>query len=314
MSLVFLFGELPEQIQGLCFQFICCSILNSRSRKLSIDEIEAIFEETDEIKEMMEKGGLEIEAEETDLDVLLDSCGILATRPTEVLNTLVQTRKTKSLDMLHFLALEAQERESKGIPTKPKSPRMPLRTMKDNLVAASMTRSLDFDDLKPHRRVVREGFSGEQIKMGLPAFQEVLNQDSVDSSSVSSESDGEAITKPSEKPCHIHFTIGTSENSGLVENGLEAKFERPSEFEVDQVPEIKTTLDDGEDSVPKGERNDRMNVTGDANGPATLTATDITAETERREEEDAFVVIPNESEKQKRSTALFHPSMKMSLR
>ena len=263
---------------------------------------------------MMEKGGLEIEAEETDLDVLLDSCGILATRPTEVLNTLVQKRKTKSLDMLHFLALEAQERECKGIPAKPKSPRMPLRTMKDNLVAASMTRSLDFDDLKPHRRVVSEGFSGKQIKIGLPAFQEVFNQDSMERSSVSSESDGETITKPSEKPGDIHFTIGTSENSGLVENGSEDKFERSSGFKVDQVPEIKTIPGDAEDSVQKGEGSDRVNIVDDANGPATLAATEITAETDRREEEDTFMVIPNGSEKQKRSTALFHPSMKMSLR
>ena len=169
---------------------------------------------------MIEKGGLEIEAEETDLDVLLDSCGILATRPTEVLNTLVQTRKGKSLDMLHLLASEAQERDPKEISAKPKSPRMPLRTMKDNLVAASMTRSLDFDDLKPHRRVVSEGFSGKQIKVALPAFEEVLNQELTESSSVSSESDGEAVTEPSEKPGDTHFTIGTGENNGLIENGF----------------------------------------------------------------------------------------------
>ena len=64
----------------------------------------------------------------------------------------------------------------------------------------------------------------------------------------------------------------------------------------------------------KGEGSDRVNIVDDANGPATLAATEITAETDRREEEDTFIVIPNGSEKQKRSTALFHPSMKMSLR
>ena len=300
-----------ERIQELYFQLIYSGIKTCRSRKLSIDEIEAIFEETDEIKEMIEKGGLEIEAEETDLDVLLDSCGILATRPTEVLNTLVQTRKTKSLDMLHLLALEAHERDPKGISAKPKSTRMPLRTMKDNLVAASMTRSLDFDDLKPQRRVVSEGFSGKQIKVALPAFQEVLNQEPTESSSVSSESDGESITNPNEKPGDIHSALGTSENNGLMENGLEAKYERSGKFEADQLPEIKP--DDAEDSTQKGEEKNRMNIVDDSSEPATFTATEITTETERREE-DAFVDIPHESEKQKRSTALFHPSMKMSLR
>ena len=297
-----------ERIQD---QLINYWIVTYRSRKLSIDEIEAIFEETDEIKEMIEKGGLEIEAEETDLDVLLDSCGILATRPTEVLNTLVQTRKAKSLDMLHLLALEAQERYPKEISAKPKSPRMPLRTMKDNLVAASMTRSLDFDDLKPHRRVVSEGFSGKQIKVALPAFEEVLNQELTESSSVSSDSDGETVTEPSEKPGDTYFAIGTGENNGLMENGLEAKYEHSGEFKADQVPEIKP--DNAEDSIQKGEEKNGMNIVDDASGSATLTATEITTETERREEEDAFI-IPDESEKQKRSTALFHPSMKMSLR
>ena len=94
--------------------------------------------------------------------------------------------------------------------------------------------------------------------------------------------------------------------------GLEAKYEHSGELKADQVPEIKP--DNAEDSIQKGEEKNRMNIVDDASGPATLTATEITAETERREEEEDAFIIPDESEKQKRSTALFHPSMKMSLR
>ena len=282
----------------------CC-----RSRKLSIDEIEAIFEETDEIKKMIEKDELEIEAEETDLDVLLDSCGILATRPTQVLNTLVQTRKTKSLDMLHLLSLEGQQ-EINGISSKSKSPKMPLRTMKDNVVAASMTRSLDFDDLKPNRRVVSEGFSNKQVKVGLPAFQEVLHQESMETSSISSDSDLETAVKPCETGDNldkVKFTIVVVDETSQLNNMVEAAEEVP--IERSQTDQQDTT----EDTSQNTEEKEAVN---DANAAAaTLTTTDTTAE-EKGEEDDEFDIIlgDDNSNKQKRSMALFHPSMKMSLR
>ena len=253
---------------------------------------------------MIETGGLEIEAEETDLDVLLDSCGILATRPTEVLNTLVHNRKAKSLDMLHLLV---QEKDSEGISTKQKSPRMPLRTMKDNIVGSSMTRSLDFDDLKPRKKVVGERFGGKQIHVGLPAFKEVLSQELVDNSSVSSESDGDVFAKINEEASEVDFTVGTSENVS-IENSVSTEGQKLEENHVSN---------NSEEFNHKGEKKgegDIKNIDNVENRSENLIEIALHTDSERREEEDQFVTIPDESGKQKRSTALFHPSMKMSLR
>ena len=261
---------------------------------------------------MIEKDELEIEAEENDLDVLLDSCGILATRPTQVLNTLVQTRKTKSLDMVHLLSLEGQQ-EINGISSKSKSPKMPLRTMKDNVVAASMTRSLDFDDLKPNRRVVSDGFSGKQVKVGLPAFQEVLHQESVESSSISSDSDVETAVKPCETGDNLNkvkFTIVVGDQTSQLNDTVETAEEVPNE--QSQTDQEETTKDTSQNTEEKEAVNDGN---ADNAGAATLTTTHMIAE-EKGEEDDKFEIIPGDDDpnKQKRSMALFQPCMKMSLR
>ena len=258
---------------------------------------------------MIEKHELEIEAEETDLDVLLDSCGILATRPTQLLNTIVQTRKTKSLNMMHLLSLEGQQQEDNGISTKEKPPKMPLRTMKDNVVTASMTRSLDFDDLKPNRRVISGGFSGKEVKVGLPAFEEVLYQESMENSSMSSDSDVEVVAKPSEtseKSNNVKFTINVSDETSQFENKVKTIEVFPGESTAEQSQsDLQETVGTSHNAEEKRADNEY--------GAAVLTTTDITTESEEKQKEnDEFEIIPDP--KQKPSMALFHPSMKMSLR
>ncbi len=253
-----------------------------------MDEIEAIFEETDVIKEMIEKEELEIEAEETDLDVLLDSCGILATSPSHVLNTLVQTKKSKSLDMMHQLEPETHKQKAGHGGARPRSPKVPLRTVKDNVVGASMTRSLDFDDFQATKAVLGDSLSGKQIKFGLPTYKEMLLLETAETSSVSSDSDADANTK-ADKANEGAPSIVVSKDANNQANTNDV----PNTAEP---TDSQNAQDSGaEKSSQKAESCEAVNGVDAA------------------EEHDTFAEGESQR-KHKQIVALYHPSMKMSLR
>ncbi len=274
-----------------------------------MDEIEAIFEETDAIKDMIEQDELEIEAEESDLDVLLNSCGILSTTPTHVLSTLVQTRKSKSLDMVHLLAQEThghhQTREISRQP--PKSPKMLLRMMKENVVAASMTRSLDFDDMKVNRRVVSEGFSGKQVKVGLPAFQELLQQEYLDTSSISSDSETDLVPW-AEQPLERN-------NCNNKPTFFVSKHDEPDVTEKKSALQEKSDETSGETSALASEVT-AVDSSQEVENSETVSVNGVPAEEVVDESEDKFPAddAQTQSKHSKPVMALYHPSMKMSLR
>ena len=317
---------------------------------MSVDEIDAIFEhveETEEIKQLVAKDEVEIEAEETDLDVLLDSCGILATSPTHVLNTLVQTRKAKSLDMMHCLVgphetshvVEPQGGSTEeGISRKPKSPRMPLRFVKDNLVASSMTRSLDFEEsTRLNRHTISESHHIKH-KAGLPTFAEFVNQESNETtSSLSSdsgigpksqseaESQREAsqhIDSSEEKmetgSSHVSFSI----ESPTAEKSL-PKFQSSS-HKSENVPAKSSqtpldTADGNSSSQPKeptpshiDNQSNQVNMNGAGlAGNLNAIAEDAERSEYEKNEENNYM---QQTSNPPPAVQLFHPSMKMSLR
>ncbi len=217
-----------------------------------------------------------------------------------------------------------------GISRKPKSPRMPLRFVKDNLVASSMTRSLDFEESTRLKRHTISESHNIKHKAGLPTFAELINQESTETASLLSSESGNLPKSQSEAMSQKEATHVKDNSKEKMETGsshVTFSIESPtSQKPLPHFQEVKSshnfhansnqldTADGNSSSQPKESTTSHNdNKSHDVNGSTGLNA--IAEDTERNEyeknEENNYLQQTN---KPPPAVQLFHPSMKMSLR